>query len=254
MNAQPSLQRDLDLREQNARLKAGLEAATLDIQNLQADVLAKNREIKRLKTELDKMERKHVAQGEVETVFDHFLAVLWSGKGRRPKLDGARQKLIRDRLRDGFTVGELRAALGGLARFPNVGDGGRCGPERGKRYADLKHALRDAETVERFIGYIETAEEPSNVVPLRQREPRVTARTGLELADHLEFACGLTVKDRGNGKWIAQCPAHEDRDPSLTISELNDGKVVMFCWAGCETKAVLDAIGWEFGHLMGRAS
>jgi hypothetical protein len=254
VSVQAPLQRDADLREDLDRAKQANTALMLDVQNLQTDLLAKNREITRLKTELDKVLRKHTPTNEVEGVFEHFLSVVWSGKGRRPKLDGARQRMIRDRLRDGFTVAELRQALGGLARFPNVADNGRCVPGKGKRYADLKHALKDASTVERFIDYLEGPVE--NVVPLRRSEFReVEARSGEEFCDALTDL-GLKVVARhgyGASRWMAACPAHEDRDPSLSISELNDGKVLLRCFAGCETDDVLAAVGWTFSMLRGRS-
>lgn len=51
------------------------------------------------------------------------------------------------------------------------------------------------------------------------------------------------VKAAGAGKWKACCPAHDDRDPSLSIRETDDGKVLLHCWAGCDTADVLAAIG-----------
>jgi hypothetical protein len=49
---------------------------------------------------------------------------------------------------------------------------------------------------------------------------------------------GLLVK--GNR---AQCPAHEDRNPSLAIGDRRDGKgIVVKCHAGCETVDVLAAV------------
>lgn len=51
------------------------------------------------------------------------------------------------------------------------------------------------------------------------------------------------VKAAGAGRWKACCPAHDDRDPSLSIREADDGKVLLHCWAGCFTADVLAAIG-----------
>ncbi len=51
------------------------------------------------------------------------------------------------------------------------------------------------------------------------------------------------VKAAGASKWKACCPAHDDRDPSLSIREADDGKVLLHCWAGCDTADVLAAIG-----------
>lgn len=51
------------------------------------------------------------------------------------------------------------------------------------------------------------------------------------------------VKTTGRSKWIACCPAHDDRDPSLSITEANDGKVLLKCWAGCTAAEIVEAIG-----------
>jgi hypothetical protein len=56
------------------------------------------------------------------------------------------------------------------------------------------------------------------------------------------------VKGR-NGSWVARCPAHEDRSPSLTVKELGDGRILMHCFAGCGTDAVLGVLGLSMGDL-----
>ncbi len=48
------------------------------------------------------------------------------------------------------------------------------------------------------------------------------------------------VRKSGSG-WTACCPAHDDRTPSLSISE-RDGKVLVHCWAGCSQKDVISAL------------
>lgn len=50
-------------------------------------------------------------------------------------------------------------------------------------------------------------------------------------------------------QWMARCPAHDDRDPSLSVRELDDGKVLLHCHAGCEIESILDAMGLEMKHL-----
>ena len=57
------------------------------------------------------------------------------------------------------------------------------------------------------------------------------------------------VKQVGAGKWKACCPAHDDKDPSLSIKEGSDGRVLLHCWAGCETRDVTAAIGLELRDL-----
>jgi putative DNA primase/helicase len=42
--------------------------------------------------------------------------------------------------------------------------------------------------------------------------------------------------------WIARCPAHEDRNPSLSLKDGEDGRTLVHCHAGCEQIAVIDAL------------
>ncbi len=53
----------------------------------------------------------------------------------------------------------------------------------------------------------------------------------------------LDVRHRTNGTAVCLCPAHDDSDPSLTVSAARNGGVVMYCHAGCETEAILSRIG-----------
>jgi Protein of unknown function (DUF3987) len=48
--------------------------------------------------------------------------------------------------------------------------------------------------------------------------------------------------------WIVRCPAHDDRKNSLSLTEA-DGKLLLRCQAGCDTKAVIDAVGLEWRDL-----
>jgi hypothetical protein len=57
------------------------------------------------------------------------------------------------------------------------------------------------------------------------------------------------VKQSAPGQWIARCPAHEDRSPSLSIRQLDDGRVLIHCFAGCEPGDVLAAVGLTLSDL-----
>jgi hypothetical protein len=57
------------------------------------------------------------------------------------------------------------------------------------------------------------------------------------------------VRRIGAARWSASCPAHDDRHPSLSVSELDDGRVLLHDHAGCEPRAVLRAIGLDFEDL-----
>jgi hypothetical protein len=60
---------------------------------------------------------------------------------------------------------------------------------------------------------------------------------------------GLEGLRRSGDGYVARCPAHQDRTPSLSIRQGDDGRVLLHCWAGCGTEAVLDALGLEWGDL-----
>lgn len=57
------------------------------------------------------------------------------------------------------------------------------------------------------------------------------------------------VRSNGNGRWSACCPAHADRGPSLSIRELDDGKILLHCFAGCPVGDITAAIGLSLGDL-----
>jgi putative DNA primase/helicase len=58
-------------------------------------------------------------------------------------------------------------------------------------------------------------------------------------------AMGKKVKQTGSSQWLAQCPAHDDNRPSLSISEGTDGRLLLNCKAGCTFKSVLEALGLD---------
>jgi putative DNA primase/helicase len=57
---------------------------------------------------------------------------------------------------------------------------------------------------------------------------------------------------RDGNSWIARCPAHDDRVPSLSIRDADDGGVFVHC-AGCDQAAVIEALRLR-GLWRGRGS
>lgn len=51
------------------------------------------------------------------------------------------------------------------------------------------------------------------------------------------------------GRWIAQCPAHQDRSPSLAIQMIDDGRILLHCFAGCAPGDVVGAVGLALTDL-----
>lgn len=58
------------------------------------------------------------------------------------------------------------------------------------------------------------------------------------------------VKKLGRNRFLACCPAHDDKTPSLSLMQKDDGRVLLHCFAGCAVADVLDAVGLEFKDLM----
>jgi len=50
-------------------------------------------------------------------------------------------------------------------------------------------------------------------------------------------------------RWQALCPAHDDRSPSLSVTECSDGTVLIRCWAGCTADAIAESVGLELRDL-----
>ncbi len=73
--------------------------------------------------------------------------------------------------------------------------------------------------------------------------PATTERGNIE-AVLSRFEC---VRKNGDG-WTARCRAHDDKTPSLSISEA-DGKVLLHCHAGCTPANVVSAAGLTMADL-----
>jgi len=68
--------------------------------------------------------------------------------------------------------------------------------------------------------------------------------TADELISRLSFA-----KKTKENAWMARCPSHDDKSPSLSIKDCGDGRILMRCFAGCETESVLAALGLTFADI-----
>jgi hypothetical protein len=57
------------------------------------------------------------------------------------------------------------------------------------------------------------------------------------------------VKRTGPGRWIARCPAHADKRASLSVRELEDGRILVHDFAGCSVQEVVAAVGLDMAAL-----
>jgi hypothetical protein len=57
------------------------------------------------------------------------------------------------------------------------------------------------------------------------------------------------IKRTGTGRWMASCPSHADKTASLSLRQLDDGRILLHCFAGCNVDEVLSAIGMTINDL-----
>lgn len=63
------------------------------------------------------------------------------------------------------------------------------------------------------------------------------------------------LKPRGPNQWRAQCPAHEDRHPSLDIRVADDDKLLVICRSGgCGIDDICAALGLDLPDLFPKRS
>lgn len=60
------------------------------------------------------------------------------------------------------------------------------------------------------------------------------------------------VRQTGTGSWMACCPAHKDRHPSLAISETGGGTILVHDFGGCNALSIVQAVGLELADLFPR--
>jgi hypothetical protein len=58
------------------------------------------------------------------------------------------------------------------------------------------------------------------------------------------------VRQAGEGRWIARCPYHNDRRPSLAITKGDRVPILLHCFAGCDPDQIVGAVGLELSDLM----
>ncbi len=56
------------------------------------------------------------------------------------------------------------------------------------------------------------------------------------------------VRETSTGQYMARCPAHDDKSPSLSVRDLGD-RVLVHCFAYCSPVDELDAVGLTLADL-----
>lgn len=64
-----------------------------------------------------------------------------------------------------------------------------------------------------------------------------------------DFLSRLEKVEGGQDQWKARCPAHPDKNPSLSIGLADDGKILINCFRGCSTEQITGAMGLSLSDL-----
>lgn len=69
-----------------------------------------------------------------------------------------------------------------------------------------------------------------------------------------EFVSRLdNVEPNGQNSYTARCPVHGDTHNSLSISEGNDGRILVNCFAGCSTQDIVETMGLNMSDLFSQS-
>lgn len=68
--------------------------------------------------------------------------------------------------------------------------------------------------------------------------------TAAALLDRLD-----AVRETGPSTWRARCPTHGGKSLTLSIRDMDDGRVLVHCFAGCDVGDVLAAVGLTVSNL-----
>jgi len=61
------------------------------------------------------------------------------------------------------------------------------------------------------------------------------------------------VRASGQRRWLALCPAHDERKRSLSVREGGDGRILLHCFAGCTSEQIIAALGLTAADLRPRS-
>lgn len=97
---------------------------------------------------------------------------------------------------------------------------------------------------------IHQARGPGDPPPVRHR--RGAGATHPKVIMTIEHILGSfrSAPRRIGQDWMARCPAHDDREPSRSVSVGRDGRILMSCFAGCDIEAICQTLGTSMRDLM----
>lgn len=73
----------------------------------------------------------------------------------------------------------------------------------------------------------------------RMAEVKGHAKSDIPYYTAADIASQLGKAKSTNGQWLCRCPAHDDKDPSLSVKDKPGGGVLVHCFAGCSQEDVI---------------
>ncbi len=77
---------------------------------------------------------------------------------------------------------------------------------------------------------------------------RTNTESPFHEVQHRLESLGKTIKFKSDSVFQAQCPAHEDSNPSLTVTDKGD-KVLLYCHRGCDVTAIISNLSMKQSDL-----
>jgi hypothetical protein len=235
----------VELQEQNNDLAQDRDLADREVRRLRKEVALVRREL------LEAQEADPKSK-EIREVLDYWIDRIGKKRAAQTKTPagGERWLKVRARLRDKFTVADLKLAIDGAMTMPFVGPHGRTAEHAPgcNRHDDISLICRDEVIVQRMIGY---AKPKADEVP----QLRLVS-TPAESSDLLTRVLDLlphAFEPNGSGGFQTKCPACEKDTTSLSVwtQGNQDGEMVrMSCFNGCTVDQVTEKLGIGIGDLV----
>lgn len=212
--------------EECARQKKRFNALLVDVENAEMDLRAARRKIKSLERQIAEMNAPEHLDKEAERVFLYWREELRSASKRKVVFGEKRKTKVCARLRDGYTVDDLKLAIDGARDHAFV-------DEKGKRHDDLELICRDEVKVDSFISRAEggSAGSPAQPAPTplvpKDGISRDAARNTILDALWAQYSSRM-FEEEAMEWWVAPCPACQVEWSTLRV-RTNDMNPLVSC-------------------------
>lgn len=208
--------------------KARFDILSADFENAETELRAKRRLIKSLERKLAEVNGLQKFAEEVDSIFDYWRRATGH---ERARLGDKRRQAVTGRLRDGYSVADIKRAIDGAARDPFV--------KNGKKFDDLELICRDEVKLEGFMARASTDVQPLHSPPPPDQQDLVLHNALVGLREHLaREVCAPVAHDSGGE--VFHCPLCPEQMYTL-LFDLDARSVYCMC-CGSDHRAVTEAL------------